>query len=403
MRGDPPGEPQRSPPPQPSAADAQPASTALPISRASAALRSWRLAASRAFNKPKCQILLIKTLDELAVLRPTTASQLLSVPGVTQHTVDEYGDAILVVIATSAVSSSNTASLPLSAAAAAPPPPPPSSASLSPASAALRAWRQAASRAAGVPACRILLIKTLDNVAALRPTTLGQLMSVPGVPQHTADMYGKAILAAVASSVAPSSSSKGGDKRAAGDAPSPPQRPPPRKKARVEDSYTPSPPPPPPPRPATAPAPAAAAPSASAAIAAAAPPPPPPPPACAAIVAVAVALRAWRAGVAILGRPRLRLPDRRRLGRSLGLSTERHAKPGQRFGVQRRGGGGGARSGETGAHFASARRFAAGCARGTLTLAGVMAHPWGRCGMFFWRCKAAGTFKHTHHEFLQNM
>ena len=284
-----------------------PAAAARPFSSpASVALRAWRLAASRAADKPEYCIMHNSTLESIAALRPTTLRQLLAVPRVSQRFVVEHGAAILAAVAASDAQP---------AAAKATPPAP--AAPLSPLSAALRSWRLETARAAGIPAFEILHNVSLEDVAEQRPTTRGQLLSVHRVTQRIVDAYGDAILAVVASSSAASASaaaaavdkkvSRGGDKRGADGAPSPPQRPPPRKKARrEEESPTPSPPPAPAAASmrgavlaaaaAAAPPPPAAAPSVSAAIAAAAPPPPPP--ACAAAAAVAGALRSWRAVVA---------------------------------------------------------------------------------------------------------
>jgi ATP-dependent DNA helicase RecQ len=59
---------------------------------------------------------------------------------------------------------------------------------------ALRAWRGDLARQQGVPAYVILHDKSLRELAARRPTTIAELLGVPGIGQAKADRYGEALL-----------------------------------------------------------------------------------------------------------------------------------------------------------------------------------------------------------------
>jgi superfamily II DNA helicase RecQ len=63
---------------------------------------------------------------------------------------------------------------------------------------ALRSWRAAAARAAGVPASMILHDATLAAVAEARPSNRDALLALPGLGATKADRYGDALLAVVA-------------------------------------------------------------------------------------------------------------------------------------------------------------------------------------------------------------
>jgi DNA helicase-2/ATP-dependent DNA helicase PcrA len=69
--------------------------------------------------------------------------------------------------------------------------------------AALRAWRLEAARNSGVPPHVLLHDVTIEALAALRPTTVEELLAVPGLGPVKAGRYGQFLLAAVASSPAP--------------------------------------------------------------------------------------------------------------------------------------------------------------------------------------------------------
>lgn len=59
---------------------------------------------------------------------------------------------------------------------------------------ALRAWRSERAREQGVPAYVILHDRTLHELAARRPLSADELLSVPGIGQAKADRYGEALL-----------------------------------------------------------------------------------------------------------------------------------------------------------------------------------------------------------------
>ena len=62
----------------------------------------------------------------------------------------------------------------------------------------LRAWRRARSHADGVPAYVVLHDATLRDVAATKPTTLGELAAVKGLGPAKVERYGGDILEVVA-------------------------------------------------------------------------------------------------------------------------------------------------------------------------------------------------------------
>ncbi len=59
---------------------------------------------------------------------------------------------------------------------------------------ALRAWRAALAKEQGVPAYVILHDKTLTELAARRPTSIDELLRIPGIGQAKAERYGEALL-----------------------------------------------------------------------------------------------------------------------------------------------------------------------------------------------------------------
>jgi superfamily II DNA helicase RecQ len=63
---------------------------------------------------------------------------------------------------------------------------------------ALTAWRSAAARAAAVPPHVILHDVTLAALAAARPTTLEELLTVPGLGPVKVSRYGTTLLELVA-------------------------------------------------------------------------------------------------------------------------------------------------------------------------------------------------------------
>ncbi len=73
-----------------------------------------------------------------------------------------------------------------------------SAANDSPLLAALRAWRAERAREQGVPAYVILHDKTLVELAARRPRTVGELLQVAGIGLAKADRYGENLLALIA-------------------------------------------------------------------------------------------------------------------------------------------------------------------------------------------------------------
>ncbi len=66
----------------------------------------------------------------------------------------------------------------------------------------LRAWRLDTARTSGVPAYVVLHDVTLEALAALRPTTVEQLLAVPGLGPVKAARYGPSLLSLVAQQVA---------------------------------------------------------------------------------------------------------------------------------------------------------------------------------------------------------
>ena len=64
----------------------------------------------------------------------------------------------------------------------------------------LRAWRLERSRADGVPAYVVLHDATLDELAAARPRTEGELASIKGLGPVKVDRYGGDLLALIAAS-----------------------------------------------------------------------------------------------------------------------------------------------------------------------------------------------------------
>jgi ATP-dependent DNA helicase RecQ len=59
---------------------------------------------------------------------------------------------------------------------------------------ALRVWRRGVAQAQGVPAYVVFVDKTLADIAERRPSTLAQLLEVPGVGRSRVERYGAAIL-----------------------------------------------------------------------------------------------------------------------------------------------------------------------------------------------------------------
>jgi DNA helicase-2/ATP-dependent DNA helicase PcrA len=67
---------------------------------------------------------------------------------------------------------------------------------------ALKAWRTAAARAAGVPAFVIFHDTTLAAVAEARPGDRASLLALPGLGPVKAERYGDDLLRVVAESIA---------------------------------------------------------------------------------------------------------------------------------------------------------------------------------------------------------
>jgi DNA helicase-2/ATP-dependent DNA helicase PcrA len=62
---------------------------------------------------------------------------------------------------------------------------------------ALRAWRLVRARAEDVPAYVVFHNRTLEEIAARRPRSLGELAAVPGVGPAKLERYGEELLAAL--------------------------------------------------------------------------------------------------------------------------------------------------------------------------------------------------------------
>jgi ATP-dependent DNA helicase RecQ len=63
--------------------------------------------------------------------------------------------------------------------------------------AALRGWRSSIARKRGVPAYVVLHDSTIDGIASVRPTTLSQLRSIPGIGDKKLEHYGDELIALV--------------------------------------------------------------------------------------------------------------------------------------------------------------------------------------------------------------
>ena len=59
---------------------------------------------------------------------------------------------------------------------------------------ALKAWRTELARDVGLPAYTILHDKTLHALAALRPKTTAELLTVPGIGPSNCEKYGAVLL-----------------------------------------------------------------------------------------------------------------------------------------------------------------------------------------------------------------
>jgi ATP-dependent DNA helicase RecQ len=67
----------------------------------------------------------------------------------------------------------------------------------------LRQLRLELARARGVPPYVIFHDTTLRELAARRPTTLAELLDIPGIGERKAEVYGQAILELLASAARP--------------------------------------------------------------------------------------------------------------------------------------------------------------------------------------------------------
>jgi len=61
----------------------------------------------------------------------------------------------------------------------------------------LREWRRTTAKEQGVPAYVVLHDTSLDEICRLRPSSIGELLTVTGIGERKADMYGHRILAAL--------------------------------------------------------------------------------------------------------------------------------------------------------------------------------------------------------------
>ncbi len=62
----------------------------------------------------------------------------------------------------------------------------------------LREWRRVTAKEQGVPAFVVLHDTSLDEICRIQPSSIDQLMTVTGIGERKADMYGRRILAALA-------------------------------------------------------------------------------------------------------------------------------------------------------------------------------------------------------------
>ena len=61
----------------------------------------------------------------------------------------------------------------------------------------LREWRRATAKEQGAPAFVVLHDTTLEEICRRRPASIAELMSITGIGERKAEMYGKEILAAL--------------------------------------------------------------------------------------------------------------------------------------------------------------------------------------------------------------
>jgi ATP-dependent DNA helicase RecQ len=65
---------------------------------------------------------------------------------------------------------------------------------------ALRGWRSEIARKRGVPAYVVLHDSTIDGIASVRPTTLGELRNISGIGDKKLEHYGDELIALVKAS-----------------------------------------------------------------------------------------------------------------------------------------------------------------------------------------------------------
>jgi ATP-dependent DNA helicase RecQ len=61
----------------------------------------------------------------------------------------------------------------------------------------LREWRRATAKENGMPAYVVLHDSSLDEICRMSPTTVAQLMTITGIGERKAELYGREILAAL--------------------------------------------------------------------------------------------------------------------------------------------------------------------------------------------------------------
>ena len=61
----------------------------------------------------------------------------------------------------------------------------------------LREWRRTTAKEQGAPAYVVLHDTTLDEICRMRPTSIAQLMTITGIGERKAELYGQRILEAL--------------------------------------------------------------------------------------------------------------------------------------------------------------------------------------------------------------
>lgn len=149
----------------------------------------WRDREAARRDVPPFRVMGERTLKALARLRPHTVDELARVRALRRRTLQRYGNAILAAIARGEKGQ---------------PPEPPPTPSPDPEVLhryrALRAWRRAEAARRGVKSDVILLNSTLWALAERNPSSMDELIDIPGLGPWKRKTYGPAILRVLAAS-----------------------------------------------------------------------------------------------------------------------------------------------------------------------------------------------------------